>query len=61
MAEFIRYVREDGKISTSPIAARNSVAAGCLATHSLRNGGIPMEVPKVPEEITAYFNADVKA
>ncbi|MFH0796931.1 MAG: Gfo/Idh/MocA family oxidoreductase [Candidatus Omnitrophota bacterium] len=59
VAEFIRYVREDGKISTSAIAARNSVAAGCLAAHSLRNGGIPMEVPKVPEEIIAYFDTDV--
>jgi len=44
VAEFIRYVRQGGEISISPVAARNAVAAGCAATHSLRNGGIPVEV-----------------
>ena len=61
VAEFVRYVREGGKIATSPIAARYSVAAGCMATHSLRNGGIPMDVPRVPNEIVAYFDADLEA
>jgi len=59
VAEFIRYVREGGKILTSPVAARYSVAAGCMATHSLRNGGVPMDVPPLPEDLAAHFDADV--
>ncbi|MBN1943894.1 MAG: Gfo/Idh/MocA family oxidoreductase [Phycisphaerae bacterium] len=59
VAEFVRYVREGGKILTSPIAARNSVAAGCQATESIRNGGIPLDIPPVPEELAEYFNADL--
>jgi predicted dehydrogenase len=60
VAEFVRYVREGGKINTSPIAARYSVAAGCLAADSLRHGAAPREVPPVPEEIAEYFNRDLK-
>jgi predicted dehydrogenase len=45
VAEFIRFVREGGATQTSPIAARNAVAAACAATESLRHGGIPVEVP----------------
>jgi len=55
VAEFVRYVREGGKVRTSPIAARNSVAAGCAATHSLRNGGVPVDVPPVEPEAEEYF------
>ena len=59
VGEFIRYVREDAKVTTSPVAARYSVAAGCLAAHSLRHGNVPMDVPPVPPEIVAHFNADL--
>ena len=59
VAEFIRYLRFGGKIATSPIAARNSVAAGCKATESLRNGNIPLEVPKPEAALVGYFEADV--
>ncbi|NQU40583.1 MAG: Gfo/Idh/MocA family oxidoreductase [Lentisphaerae bacterium] len=59
VAEFVRYVREGGSIKTSAVAARNSVAAGCMATQSLRNGGQPADCPPVPDELAAYFNADV--
>jgi len=55
--EFIRFVRNGDKTTTSPIAARYAVAAGCAATYSLRNGGVPVDVEKVPDEITAYFTA----
>ncbi|HUT24545.1 MAG TPA: Gfo/Idh/MocA family oxidoreductase [Sumerlaeia bacterium] len=59
VGEFVRYLREGGKINTSPIAARYSVAAGVMATHSLRNGGVPMDVPRVDPELEAYFDADL--
>jgi predicted dehydrogenase len=58
VAEFLRYVRSGGKVTTSPIAARNSVAAGVCAAKSLRNGGIPVDVPSVEPELKAYFMAD---
>jgi predicted dehydrogenase len=59
VAEFVRYVREGGKVLTSPIAGRNSVAAGCQAAESLRNGGVPMDIPPVAKEIVEYFDADL--
>jgi hypothetical protein len=45
-------------VRTSPIAARNSVAAGCAATHSLRNGGVPVDVPPVEPEVEEYFSRE---
>jgi predicted dehydrogenase len=55
--EFVRFVRDGGKVLTSPIAARNSVAAGFLATESLRDGGIPRDIPTLPADLRAYFAA----
>ncbi|MFE5258775.1 Gfo/Idh/MocA family protein [Streptomyces coelicoflavus] len=55
--EFCRFVREGGVTDTSPVAARMSVAAGVLATRSLRNGGMPYEVPPLDPELAAYFAA----
>jgi predicted dehydrogenase len=60
VAEFIHYLQEGGKITTSAIAARNSVATGCAATESLRNGGKPVEIPSVSDDVAAYFNKDIK-
>jgi len=59
VAEFVRYVREGGSIKTSPVAARYSVAAGCMATKSLRNGSAPMPVPPLDDELLGYFEAVV--
>jgi hypothetical protein len=58
--EFIRYVREGGPIATSPVAARNSIAAGVMATYSLRHGATPAEVPPLSDDILAYFDAEVR-
>ena len=55
VAEFIRFAREGGPTATSPIAARNSVATGCLAAESLRTGSEPRDVPPVSAEVAAYF------
>ncbi len=54
--EFVEFVRDDGPISVSAIASRNSVAAGCMATESLRNGSTPREIPPVDDDILAYFS-----
>ena len=59
VAEFVRYVREGGKVATSPIAARYAVAAGYQAALSLRSGNTPMDVPPVDEKLAAYFEAEV--
>lgn len=48
--EFLRYVRDGAKIITDPLAARAAVAAGVLATESLRSGSIPKHVPPVRHE-----------
>ncbi|SFX94967.1 hypothetical protein SAMN02787144_100893 [Streptomyces atratus] len=55
MEEFCRFVRDGGVTDTSPVAARMSVAAGVLATRSLREGGAPFEVPALDPELIAYF------
>lgn len=59
VAEFVRYVRDGGKVLTSPVAARNAVAAGVRGAESLRNGGIPLDIPPVDPEIVEYFNRDL--
>ena len=59
VAEFIRYVRENTPITTSAIAARNSVATGCMAAESLRRNGAPRTIPPVDTTLVAYFEADV--
>jgi len=55
VAEFLRFVREGGQTNTSPIAARNSVAAGCAATESLRDGSKPVDVPCVEADLLEWF------
>ncbi len=35
----------------SPFAARMSVAAGCAGAQSIREGGVPVVVPEIPQDI----------
>jgi predicted dehydrogenase len=55
--EFMRFVRDGGQTDTSPVAARDSVAAGVAATESLRDNGNPRDVAAVAPELAAYFAA----
>ncbi len=57
IAEFLRFAREGGATATSPVAARASVAAGVLAAQSLRTGGGSLDVPALPQDLIAYFEA----
>lgn len=51
--EFVRFARgEITHTTATPFAARMSVAAGYQATMSLRNGGIPMDVPQTTGSAT---------
>ena len=49
--EFVEVVLDDKKPLSTPLAGRMSVAVGCAATWSLRNGWQPVDVPPVPEDI----------
>ncbi|MET9534789.1 Gfo/Idh/MocA family oxidoreductase [Streptomyces sp. NPDC006649] len=57
IAEFCRFARDGGVTDTSPVAARMSVAAGVMATQSLRAGGAPYDVPPLDPELIAYFES----
>jgi predicted dehydrogenase len=57
VAEFIRYLRDGGKVETSPIAARYAVAAGFAATQSLRNNSQPVKVPPLSKKLATKFSS----
>ncbi|GAB2529304.1 Gfo/Idh/MocA family protein [Paramicrobacterium agarici] len=61
IAEFVRFARDGGPTLTSPVAARNAVATGVVATQSLRGRGETLAIPPVDAEIAAYFDADQTA
>jgi predicted dehydrogenase len=56
VAEFIRFLRDGAATQTSPVAAREAVAAGCAATESLRAGGVPVDVPPLSADLRDYFS-----
>ncbi|GAA1876662.1 Gfo/Idh/MocA family oxidoreductase [Paeniglutamicibacter psychrophenolicus] len=58
IAEFLRFASEGGPTETSPVAARAAVAAGVLATESLRTDGSAKAVPALGGELLAYFAAN---
>lgn len=55
IAEFLRFAADGGPTQTSPVAARQAVAAGVLAAESLRADGGAREVPPLPAELLEYF------
>jgi len=55
--EWLRFVAEGGPTETSPLAAREAVAAGVAATNSIRTGGRPVTVSAPRPELAAYFTA----
>ena len=57
VGEFLNYVRTGQTSVTTPIAARQSVAAGVAATQSVRSGGQLVEVPALDPDVEAYFSA----
>lgn len=57
VAEFVRFARDGGPTLTSPVAAREAVAAAVAATTSLRSGGQPVDVRPVDADLAAYFAA----
>jgi len=55
VAEFLRFVVEDAATDTSPVAARNAVAAGVAATTSLRDGSTAQRIPELSSDLLDYF------
>jgi len=55
IGEFLRFVRDGGQTQTSPVAARQAVAAGILAAESLRGDGSALTVPPLDPELVEYF------
>jgi predicted dehydrogenase len=51
---FIDAIRGEGKPVSTAQAARYSVATGCKGTESIRNGNIPLDIPKLPKELEDY-------
>jgi predicted dehydrogenase len=56
VGEFLRFARDGGRTDVSVIAARAAVATGVYGAESIRNGGIPLDVPPVAEDVRAYFD-----
>ena len=56
IAEFLRFAREGGPTETSPVAAREAVAAGVCATTSLRTGGGAVDVPRLDPVLVDWFD-----
>ena len=49
--DFVDMVIEGTEPRAPAVAGRWSVAAGVCATESLRNGGVPVDVPALPEDL----------
>ena len=54
--EFLRFAVQGGPTATSPVAAREAVAAGHAATRSLRAGGVPVAVRPLPADLVGYYD-----
>lgn len=51
---FVEMLRGISKPFSTPQAARYSVVTGCLGADSIRSGGTPFNVPKLPEHLENY-------
>lgn len=57
IGEFLRFARDGGRTDTSPVAAREAVVTGVLATESLRGDGSALSVPALPPDLVSYYDA----
>jgi len=57
VAEFIEFVRRGAPTDTNPVAARDAVAAGVAGALSIRSGSEPYEIPRLSDELLAYYSA----
>jgi hypothetical protein len=60
LAEFVAFVQGDLLApTTSPLGAREAVAAGVAATESVRSGGGVVDVRPPDDDLVAYFNSTI--
>jgi len=57
LAEFLEFVRSGAPTETSPVAAREAVAAGATATDSMRCDSSAREVPRLAPALHHYFES----
>ncbi|WP_163541815.1 Gfo/Idh/MocA family protein [Occultella kanbiaonis] len=57
LREFLEFVRTGAPTETSPVAAREAVAAGATAAESMRADGGALPVPPLDPALRAYFEA----
>lgn len=55
LREFLEFVRTGAPTMTSPIAAREAVAAGEAATHSMRTDSSARDIPPLASDLREYF------
>lgn len=55
VGEFVRFLRTGEPTDTSPLAAWYAVAAGILATESMRDGSTPRRLVDLPDDVKRYF------
>ena len=56
LREFLEFVRTGAPTETSPVAAREAVAAGATATASLRSDSSARDVPPLDDRLREYFD-----
>ena len=52
--DFVEMLRTGKKPIATPLAGRMSVAVGCSATASLRNGSGMLDIPPIPSDLHAF-------
>lgn len=57
IGEFVRFLAEGQTTDTSPVEARDAVAAAVAATESLRHGSAPQHTTPLAEHLRSYFAA----
>ncbi|CAM3322749.1 Gfo/Idh/MocA family protein [Occultella aeris] len=55
LAEFLDFVRTGAPTATSPVAAREAVAAGATAAESMRGDSGALDVPELDAALRTYF------
>lgn len=53
--EFLRFVASGAAPVTSVVGGRQAVAVGVSATHSLRGGSVPQDIPPIDPDVARYF------
>jgi predicted dehydrogenase len=57
VGEFMEFVRRGTPTDTSPVAARDAVAAGVAGALSIRSASEPVEIPRLPADLLDYYAA----